>query len=181
MLDIRLIREKPEFVRERLATRGMELAEQVDKILEIDSERRRLETELQQLNADRNKLSKQIGMLRSKKEPSAEAEAQVRAIGEEIARLSQAVAAADESQRKLLLCIPNLPHANATIGADASANPVVRIWGEKPVFSYQPLDHVDFSSLRTRLSQNGAQEKLTKLWIDRCLRHLGWREAAAAE
>ncbi len=44
MLDIRLIREKPEFVRERLATRGMELAEQVDKILEIDSERRRLET-----------------------------------------------------------------------------------------------------------------------------------------
>ena len=47
MLDIRLIREKPEFVRERLATRGMELAEQVDKILEIDSERRRLETELQ--------------------------------------------------------------------------------------------------------------------------------------
>ena len=91
MLDIRLIREKPEFVRERLATRGMELAEQVDKILEIDSERRRLETELQQLNADRNKLSKQIGMLRSKKEPSAEAEAQVRAIGEEIARLSQAL------------------------------------------------------------------------------------------
>jgi seryl-tRNA synthetase len=146
MLDIRLIREKPEFVRERLATRGMELAEQVDKILEIDSERRRLETELQQLNADRNKLSKQIGMLRSKKEPSAEAEAQVRAIGEEIARLSQAVAAADESQRKLLLCIPNLPHANATIGADASANPVVRIWGEKPVFSYQPLDHVDLGA-----------------------------------
>ena len=146
MLDIRLIREKPEFVRERLATRGMELAEQVDKILEIDSERRRLETELQQLNADRNKLSKQIGMLRSKKEPSAEAEAQVRAIGEEIARLSQAVAAADESQRKLLLCIPNLPHANATIGADASANPVVRTWGEKPTFSYQPLDHVDLGA-----------------------------------
>ena len=146
MLDIRLIREKPEFVRERLATRGMELAEQVDKILEIDSERRRLETELQQLNADRNKLSKQIGMLRSKRESSAEAEAQVRAIGEEIARLSQAVGAADESQRKLLLCIPNLPHANATIGADASANPVVRIWGEKPVFSYQPLDHVDLGA-----------------------------------
>ena len=68
MLDIRLIREKPEFVRERLATRGTELAQEVDKILGIDSERRRLETQLQQLNADRNKLSKQIGMLRSKKE-----------------------------------------------------------------------------------------------------------------
>jgi seryl-tRNA synthetase len=68
MLDIRLIRERPEFVRERLATRGSELAQEVDKVLGIDSERRRLETQLQQLNADRNKLSKQIGILRSKKE-----------------------------------------------------------------------------------------------------------------
>ena len=45
----------------------------------------------------------------------------------------------------------------------------------------QDLDRVDFRTLRRRLSQNGAQEKLTKLWIDRCLRHLGWRAAAAAE
>ena len=45
----------------------------------------------------------------------------------------------------------------------------------------QELDSVDFPTLRRRLSQNGAQEKLTKLWVDRCLRHLGWREAAAAE
>ena len=45
----------------------------------------------------------------------------------------------------------------------------------------QDLDHVDFPTLRRRLSQNGAQEKLTKLWVDRCLRHLGWRAAAAAE
>src|SRR5207302_76048 len=43
------------------------------------------------------------------------------------------------------------------------------------------IDRVDFRTLRRRLSQNGAQEKLTKLWIDRCLRHLGWRAAAAAE
>jgi hypothetical protein len=45
----------------------------------------------------------------------------------------------------------------------------------------QDLDHVDFPALRRRLSQNGAQEKLTKLWVDRCLRHLGWRDVAAAE
>jgi NAD(P)H-flavin reductase len=45
----------------------------------------------------------------------------------------------------------------------------------------QDLDHVDFPALRRRLSQNGAQEKLTKLWVDRCLKHLGWREQAAAE
>jgi len=56
---------------------------------------------------------------------------------------------------------------------------------ERVVFSCfdqdQELDRVDFGSLRARLGQNGVQEKLTKQWIDRCLRHLGWREAAAAE
>jgi hypothetical protein len=45
----------------------------------------------------------------------------------------------------------------------------------------QDIDRVDFPTLRRRLSQNGAQEKLTKLWIDRCLKHLGWRQAVAAE
>jgi seryl-tRNA synthetase len=142
MLDIRLIRERPDFIRERLTTRSAELAPQVDEVLRIDSERRRLETQLQQLNAERNKLSKEIGMLRSKKESSAEQESKVRAIGERIVCLNEAVAVADESQTNLLLGIPNLPHAKAPIGADAGGNLEVRVWGEKPVFSFQPLDHV---------------------------------------
>ncbi len=146
MLDIRLIRERADFVRERLATRSAELAQQVDEVLKVDLERRRLETQLQQLNAERNKLSKEIGILRSKKESSAGQESKVRAIGEEITRLNEAVAAADELQTRLLLGIPNLPHANAPVGTDAGANPEVRVWGEKPVFSYQPLDHVDLGT-----------------------------------
>jgi seryl-tRNA synthetase len=148
MLDIRLIRERPDFVRERLATRGGELAQQIDEVLKVDSDRHWLETQLQQLNAERNKLSKEIGVLRSKKESSSEQESKVKAIGDEIARLGGSVAAADELQAKLLLAIPNLPHSNAVIGTDAGANPEVRTWGEKPVFSYQPLDHVE---LGTRL------------------------------
>jgi seryl-tRNA synthetase len=146
MLDIRLIRERADFVRERLATRSGELLPQIDEILNVDSERRRLETEVQQLNAERNKLSKEIGILRSKKVSSAEQESKVRAIGEEIARLKEAVVAADELQMKLLLNVPNLPHANAPIGADAGSNPEVRVWGEKPVFNFQPLDHVDLGT-----------------------------------
>jgi seryl-tRNA synthetase len=146
MLDVRLIREKPDFVRERLATRSAELAQQVDEVLKIDSDRRRLETHVQQLNAERNKLSKEIGMLRSKKQSSAELEGKVRDIGEEIARLDKAASAADEFQTKLLLSIPNLPHAKAPVGADSASNPEVRLWGEKPVFSYQPLDHVDLGT-----------------------------------
>jgi seryl-tRNA synthetase len=146
MLDIRLIRERPDFVRERLATRKAELAQQVDGVLKVDSERRRLETQVQQLNAERNKLSKEIGKLRSQKESSAEQESNVRGIGEEIAHLNEAVAAADELQMNLLLSIPNLPNPKAPVGADESANPEVRVWGEKPVFSDPPLDHVDLGT-----------------------------------
>src|ERR1700722_15679148 len=129
MLDIRLIRERPDFVRERLATRGAEQAQQVDAVLKVDSERRRLETQLQQLNAERNKLSKEIGMLRSKKESSAAVESKVRGIGEEIARLNEVVAASDESQTNLLLAMPNLPHPTVPIGPDADANRGVGVWG----------------------------------------------------
>jgi seryl-tRNA synthetase len=148
MLDIRLLREKPEYVRERLTTRNPELSLLVDKVLTVDSERRRLETELQRLSAERNQLSKEIGILRSKRESSAEKESKVRAIGEEIARLNEAVAAVDESQRKVMLGIPNLPHPGAPIGANADSNPEVRVWGEKPGFNFQPIDHVE---LNTRL------------------------------
>jgi seryl-tRNA synthetase len=146
MLDIRLIRERPDFVRERLATRKAELAQQVDEVLKVDSKRRRLETQVQQLNAERNKLSKEIGKLRSQKESSAEQESNVRGIGEEIAHLNEAVAAADQFQTELLLGIPNLPNAKAPIGADESANLEVRVWGEKPVLSDPPLDHVDLGT-----------------------------------
>ncbi|HEY2123165.1 MAG TPA: serine--tRNA ligase [Chthoniobacterales bacterium] len=148
MLDIRLIRDNPDFVRERLTTRDPELSKMVDEVLMIDSARRRLQTEVQRLSAERNQLSKAIGALRSKKESNAGEELRVRAIGEEIARLNQAVAGADETQRKLMLGIPNLPHPGAITGADADANREVRVWGDKPTFNFQPVDHVD---LGTRL------------------------------
>lgn len=146
MLDIRLIRENPDHVRERLATRDRELSGQVDLLLEIDSQRRRLETELQRLSGEKNRLSKAIGLLRSKKEPSAELESSVRAIGDEITRLSGEVANVEEAQKKLLFDIPNLPHPSVPVGADASANPVIRTWGDRPVLNFKPLDHVDLGT-----------------------------------
>ncbi len=173
MLDIRLIRERPDFVRERLATRNVELAQQVDEVLKIDSERRQLETQVQQLNAERNKLSKEIGILRSKKESSAGQELNVRGLGEEIARLNEAVARADELQTKLLLGIPNLPDAKTPIGVDASLNPEVRVWGEKPVFSDPPLDHVDLGT-KLGLFDLGRAAKISGTGFV-CFTHFGAR------
>jgi seryl-tRNA synthetase len=142
MLDIRLIREQPDFVKSRLATRGGGDQLKIDEVLAVDAERRRLETALQQCNADRKRLSKEIGAARSRGEDSAALEERVRQIGDETATLVRQTAAAEERQRDLLLNIPNLPHAGAPIGTTAADNPVVRSWGEKPEFDHPVLDHV---------------------------------------
>src|SRR5881227_1885485 len=132
MLDIRLIREKPDFVRERLATRGGGDEAKIDDVLRIDAERRKSATELQRLQSERNRLSKEIGARRSRKEPTEELEAEVRKIGEQITSLTQRANTLDEEQRNLLLDIPNLPHASVPVGRDPSANRVARSWGDKP-------------------------------------------------
>jgi seryl-tRNA synthetase len=141
MLDIRLIREKPDFVRERLATRGGTDETNIDDILRVDSERRKTETAVQQLNADRKRLSREIGGKKSRGEATDELEQHVRQIGEQIANLNARSAAAEEKQNDLLLRIANLPHESVPIGKNAAANRVVRIWGDKPRLS-KPADHV---------------------------------------
>src|SRR5216117_3467113 len=141
MLDIRLIREKPDFVRERLATRGGGDEAKIDEVLRVDAERRKMETALQQLNADRKRLSKEIGAKKSRSEPTDELEQRVRQIGDQIADLNSRTAAAETVQRNLLLEIANLPHESVPIGKDPSANRVVRSWGEKPRLT-DPADHV---------------------------------------
>ena len=145
MLDIRLIREKPDFVRERLATRGGGDEAKIDDILRVDAQRRKTETALQQLNADRKRLSKEIGGKKSRAEPTVELEQHVRQIGEQIADLSAQAAAAEAAQNDLLLRSANLPHEGVPIGKDAAANRVIRVWGDKPRLS-KPADHVMIGS-----------------------------------
>jgi seryl-tRNA synthetase len=148
MLDIRFIREKPDFVRERLATRGGGDEAKIDEVLRVDAERRQMETALQQLNADRKRLSKEIGGKKSRSEPSDELEQRVRQIGDQIADVNSRTTAAEKAQTNLLLQIANVPHESVPIGKDPSANRVVRTWGEKPRLA-KPSDHV---ALGTRLN-----------------------------
>lgn len=159
MLDIRLIREQPDFVKSRLATRGGDEALKIDAVLTIDAERRKLESALQQCNADRKRLSKEIGAARGRGEDASAQEDQVRKIGDKIADLVRQTAFAEEKQRDLLLDIPNLPHAGAPVGTSAADNPVVRSWGEKPKFDFPVLDHV---ALGAKLKLFDA-ERATKL------------------
>jgi len=148
MLDIRLIREKADFVRARLATRGSGDEARIDEVVRVDAERRKLETALQQLNADRKRLSKEIGGKKSRGETTDEVEQHVRQIGEQIAELNARATAAEDEQNNLLLQIANLPHESVPAGKDPGANRVVRSWGEKPRLT-NPIDHV---ALGTKLN-----------------------------
>src|SRR5881296_3319175 len=121
MLDIRLIRENPDFVRERLATRGGGDEAQIEEVLRVDAERRKTQTELQRLQSERNRLSREIGG--------------------QIIDLNASANGLDGQQKDLLLEIPNLPHESVPIGKDPSANRVVRSWGKKPQLT-KPADHV---------------------------------------
>ena len=145
MLDIRLIREKPDFVRERLATRGGGDEARIDELLRVDAERRKAETELQRLQSERNRLSKEIGVKKSRGEAAHDLESSVRKIGEQIVDLNSRANLLDGQQRDLLLQIPNLPHPSVPIGKDPSANRIVRSWGEKPRLP-EPADHVELGA-----------------------------------
>ncbi len=143
MLDIRQIREETDRCQQGLQTRGGDAWEMVTEVLECDAQRRSGETARQELQQQRNQLSKEIGKLRSQGEDSAELESRVRGIGEKIKEIGETTAAADARQRELLLRIPNLPHADCPVGSDESANPEIRRWGEKPGFDgFEPLDHL---------------------------------------
>ncbi len=140
MLDIRVIREHSVEIKQRLARRGGDYP--IDELLALDVERRTNDSELQKLNADRNKISKEIGALKKKGDPTEDLELTVKSFSARIAELSRLTSELDERQRDLLLSIPNLPHEACPVGADATANPVVREWGDKPTFAFEPQDHV---------------------------------------
>ncbi|HUA39522.1 MAG TPA: serine--tRNA ligase [Candidatus Sulfopaludibacter sp.] len=145
MLDIKLIREKPDFVRARLATRGAGDEKLIDEILKTDEKRRKILAMLESLKARRNSVSKEIGMLMGqKKTQEAEAKkAETRNLGDEIATQEEHLSIPDAERERLMLQLPNLPHESVKVGKTAEDNPVVRVQGEKPNFAFQPKSHVE--------------------------------------
>ena len=146
MLDIRLLRENADLIKQRLALRGGDLSPVVDQILAIDEQRRQAETERQALQGERNRTSKEIGIAKKKGEDTSAIEAQVREIGSRIDQIGKDADTADARQRELLLGLPNIPHDACPPGASAEDNPVLRHWGDKPEHSFEPQDHISICS-----------------------------------
>jgi len=145
MLDIKLIREKTDFVKERLLTRGITDLTVIDEICTLDEKRRKLIGEAEKLKSERNKAAKEIGaLIGQKKFEEADAmKSESKGIGDKISQIDVEIFKIESERDALLLQIPNLPHSSVPIGKDSSQNILVKEWGEKPKFSFKPKSHIE--------------------------------------
>lgn len=141
MLDIQLLRNNIELVSAALATRGMAFDPSAFQTLE--AERKVLQTRTQDLQASRNALSRQIGMLKAKGEDASEVMAEVGTTADELKRNEQALAVLLDDINTLVASLPNLPHESVPRGQDERDNVEVLRWGSPRAFDFKPLDHVD--------------------------------------
>jgi len=141
MLDINLIREKPDLVRKSLSDRQMDTSP-VEVILQHDERRRALLTEAEALKAERNAVSKEIGQMKAAADRQAKIEA-MRTVGDKIAALDKVIADIEEQLRSVAATIPNLADARTPFGKDENENIVLRTVGDLPEFDFEPKVHWD--------------------------------------
>ena len=195
MLDLNYVRENLDTVREALQKRDMPLVA-LDDFASADAGRRRLIAESDQLNAERNSASREIGaLIKEGKRDEADARRKsVSELKERIAELDRARDEAEARMRELLSTLPNIPHQSVPVGKDESANVEIRRWGTKPEFDFKVKDHVDLGTALDILDLeratkvagarfailNGAGARLERALIDFMLdlhtREHGYRE-----
>ncbi|AEH23704.1 Seryl-tRNA synthetase [Thermodesulfobacterium geofontis OPF15] len=141
MLDIKIIREKPEWVKERLRTRGEDYP--IDEILELDKKRRELIQRVENLRHIRREESERIGKLKKEgKEEEAKALSEkVKALSEELKGLEEELKKVEEELEFKMSLIPNIPHESVPFGVSAEDNVVVKRWGDIPKFDFEPKPH----------------------------------------
>jgi len=136
MLDIKLIRENPESIRQALERRGDSFT--FDSILDVEGRYRNLLRQTEELRAKHNEASKQLG---TSKEKPPQLIAQMRQLGEQISSLQQQTKEAKADLDSSLLELPNIPHPSVPLGRDEGDNVVVRTWGKPRELSFTPLPH----------------------------------------
>ncbi len=141
MLDIRWIRSNAEEVKTYLAYRNNDF--DIEPLLSLDEEKRKLLSETEELKAKRNEGSRKVGMAKSKGEDAAELMEEMRVIGDRARDIDGRLAEIEEKMNEMLLSIPNRPHTSVPVGKDENDNPEVRRWGEPRAFDFEPKAHWD--------------------------------------
>jgi len=141
MIDLNLIREQPEVVREAMRNRQLDPAP-VEEVLRLDAQRRALIQEVEALKAERNAVSKEIGKIKDQKERQTRIEA-MRQVGDRIAELDEGLRQVENQLQDVLATIPNLPDRRTPLGKDEDDNVVLKTVGTLPEFDFEPQPHWD--------------------------------------
>lgn len=147
MLDLNYVRENLEEVRAKLQSRGVP-PESLNDFEQADAKRRRVIAESDQLNAERNASSREIGglMKDGKRDEAESRRKEVNALKERIAGLDQLRDQAEARMRDMLAALPNIPHESVPVGKNDTENVEVRRWGTRPEFNFDAKDHVDLGT-----------------------------------
>lgn len=139
MLDLKMLRKRLDYVKERLSTRGIPI--DWDYFQRLDKERVELIQTIESLRSEQNRLSEEIGTLKRKGEDPKELYVKVKEISQKLKELEVDLKRKEEEFQAFLLRIPNLPHESVPIGGGSEQNRVVRYWGEPPKFDFEPKPH----------------------------------------
>lgn len=146
MLDPKIIREEPERIRNVLKDRNMEGVVDLDVLGAIDNERRTIISKADELRETRNRVSKEIGKLKSKGEDASEIMREVQRVNDSIRELEGQLETINSRFDDMALSLPNILDSSVPVGRDEKDNLVVREWGEKPAFSFQPRPHYEIGT-----------------------------------
>ena len=146
MLDIKVIRQDPQRVKEAMRNRQNPMDETIDEILNIDEQRRVLTAKTEGEKAEQNKLSKQIPLLKKEGKNTEELMAQLKTLSDDIKEMASELSGLETKQRELLLRVPNIPHESVPVGKDDSDNVEQRRWGEPRTFDFEPKAHWDLGT-----------------------------------
>ena len=142
MLDIKIIRDNPEDVKARLKAKEVDCDAAVDRILELDAERRELIFKTENAKSEQNKAAKQIPAMKKAGEDTSAVFARMNELKEAIKSFDAELKAVDDEYRALMLSLPNLPDPDLKPGGKENNEPI-RYFGEKHSFDFEPKHHVD--------------------------------------
>jgi seryl-tRNA synthetase len=141
MLDIKYLRQNIEIVRKKMDERGQTI--DFDRFLEMDAKRRDILQSVETLRNERNDASKAIGELKKKKQDASELIEKMSQVSVKIKEYDETLNVTEEELNAFVLTVPNIQHESVPVGGSSEDNPVVRTWGEKPVFSFEPKQHFE--------------------------------------
>jgi len=147
MLDITLLRKDLDAVVAGLNRRKNPQAYfDVERFKALEAERKGVQTRTEELQARRNSLSKQIGMMKGKGEDASSQMAEVAGIADELKAGAERLDAIQQELNQMLMSVPNLPHESVPVGEDEQGNVEVRRWGQPRSFDFAVKDHVDLGA-----------------------------------